>query len=165
MSTHRSVRQIAGIDVSTKAIAVVVLSASDGSLLRWEQFDYPKLNDLPERNVTHRCRWITLDDYASFMRGVHVAQIEQPMGAHAKSVAEVERVVGAVIRSTPSKTDVAVLLGPSEWKKAAGLPGNASKVQIAAYALQLYPLLQGESQDILDASLIGRAYYNIFSKD
>jgi Holliday junction resolvasome RuvABC endonuclease subunit len=80
------------------------------------------------------------------------------MGAQVKGVAEVERVVGAVIAAIPRKTSVS-LISPSEWKKIVGLKGNAQKETIREFADSLYPALENSSQDLHDASLIARACY------
>lgn len=153
------VKVIAGVDVSTLSIAVVVLNTRDGALVKFDEFFFPKKDKLPNKNPAERCRHIILDAYTAFMNGVSVMQVEQPMGSSIKSVAEVERVVGAVIRSTPYKTHVNPPIGPSEWKKLAGLAGNAKKPEIAVAAVRRFPLLADESQDIHDAALIAYALY------
>jgi Holliday junction resolvasome RuvABC endonuclease subunit len=80
------------------------------------------------------------------------------MGRQVKGVAEVERVVGSVIATVPRRVSVS-LISPAEWKKIVGMKGNAQKDAIASYAVGLYPVLDGSSQDIYDASMIARACF------
>lgn len=148
---------IAGVDVSTKSIAVVVLSSKTGDVHRFDEFPIPDIRKLGN-NKAERCRVIANTGFASALRRVSALYVEQPMGRQVKGVAEVERVVGSVIASVPKRVSVS-LITPAEWKKIVGLKGNAQKDEIASYARQLYPVLDGSSQDIFDASMIARACY------
>lgn len=48
---------------------------------------------------------------------------------------------------------------PGEWKKGAGLKGNANKDAVREFALSLYPEAEEERQDALDALLMAYAGY------
>ena len=148
---------IAGLDISTKLIAVVIISPKSGEIVRFDEYPIPSLSKLGN-NKAERCRAVADTGFQSNMRGVISAYVEQPMGAQVKGVAEVERVVGAVIAAIPRKTSVS-LISPSEWKKIVGLKGNAQKETIRELADSLYPALENSSQDLHDASLIARACY------
>jgi Holliday junction resolvasome RuvABC endonuclease subunit len=140
----------AGIDVSTKAVSIVVLDV-DGQVVVAAEFAIPK-----QKNKAERCRVVIDTGYSFALVGVSVVYIEQPMGTSIKGVAEVERVVGAVISGIPPRTPVS-LLNPGEWKKRNHINGNATKEVIAELVHELYPELAEKSQDIKDAALIARA--------
>lgn len=148
---------IGGIDVSTKSIALVVLSSKTGDISRFDEFPIPDLKKL-DNNKAERCRVIAETGFPSALRRVSVVYVEQPMGRQVKGVAEVERVVGSVIAAVPRKTSVS-LITPAEWKKAVGLKGNAQKDEIRAFADSLYPVLLESSQDLHDAALIARSCF------
>jgi Holliday junction resolvasome RuvABC endonuclease subunit len=148
---------IAGIDVSTKSIALVVLSSKTGDISRFDEFLIPDLRKLGG-NKAERCRVIAETGFPAALKRVTVVYVEQPMGRQVKGVAEVERVVGSVIASVPKKTSVS-LITPAEWKKAVGLKGNAQKDDIRAFADELYPVLSESSQDLHDAALIARSCF------
>lgn len=148
---------IVGLDISTRLIAMVTISSKDGSIVRFDEYQIPDLRRL-DNNKAERCRAVADTGFQKDMRGVVAAYIEQPMGRQVKGVAEVERVVGAVIAAIPRKTSIS-LIAPSEWKKIVGLKGNAQKDAIREFADDIYPVLQDSSQDLHDASLIARACY------
>lgn len=94
-----------------------------------------------------------------FTYGCTAAYIEQPMGRHVRSIAKVERQVGAFIASMNPEISTS-LIGVTAWKAAAGLPGNAGKPLIRAYVLGLFPELEGLPQDVYDAAGIALAGFN-----
>jgi hypothetical protein len=145
---------IAGVDVSTKAISMVIIRGDTGALLSSCEYWLDK----KQPNKAERCRNIWTMPYAVELEMMIVSTVwvEQPMGAFVKGVAEVERIVGSVIAATPKQIGVS-LVGPSEWKKLSGLPGNAKKDVIFGQAEATYPDLAGTSQDIHDAAMIARA--------
>ena len=63
-----------------------------------------------------------------------VVWIERPMGMQIKSVSDLCRVMGAVIAALPLETSIEEVTAP-EWKKLCGLPGNAGKVEVYAWAM------------------------------
>lgn len=140
----------AGIDVSTTLVAVVVLDF-DGTLVQAREYKIPK-----QANKAERCRVVADTGFATALRRCGTVYVEQPMGTSIKGVAEVERIVGAVLAAVPNGSAVN-LISPGAWKKLNRLNGNAGKPAIMALAKELYPGLEGYSQDICDASLIARA--------
>lgn len=60
--------------------------------------------------------------------------IEEPQGRHKATVAKLKAVQGAVLACLPEGTLVHPLV-PAEWRRLAGLPGNASKATVAALVL------------------------------
>lgn len=147
---------IAGLDISTRMIALVVLNAQDATIARRDEFPIPEISKLANKSKAERCRVVATTGLAEALSGVTTVYVEQPMGRQIKGIAEVERVVGAVIANIPDPCAVS-LITPGEWKKSAGLNGNANKEAIALRAVGLYPSLDGSSQDILDAAMIARA--------
>lgn len=147
---------IAGVDVSTKSIAIVVLAKSDGSFIRCDEFPIPtkaKLNG----NKAERCRSIDSTAIRGFLRGVQAVYVEQPMGRFIQAVAEVERVIGAFIAvGIPQRSSVH-LIDPLAWRTLNELRRHASKEEITALADICFPVLTGASQDLHDAALIARA--------
>lgn len=148
---------IGGVDVSTKSIALVVLSSKTGEVSRFDEFPIPDLKALGN-NKAERCRVIAETGFVSALRRVSVLYVEQPMGRQVKGVAEVERVVGSVLACVPRKTAIS-LITPAEWKKIVGMKGNAQKDEIRKFADHLYPVLIESSQDIHDAAMIARACF------
>ncbi len=148
---------IVGLDISTRLIAMVTISSKDGSIVRFDEYAIPDLKRL-DRNKAERCRAVADTGFQTQMSGVVAAYVEQPMGRQVKGVAEVERVVGAVIAAIPKETCIS-LISPSEWKKIVGLKGNAQKDDIREFADAIYPVLQNSSQDLHDAAMIARACY------
>lgn len=148
---------IGGVDVSTKNIALVVLSPKTGDVVRLDEFPIPDLKALGN-NKAERCRVIASTGFVSALKGVSAVYVEQPMGRQVKGVAEVERVVGAVIASVPKKTAVS-LIAPSEWKRIVGCKGNAGKEDIRKLAEYIYPIVGGSSQDLVDAAMIARSCF------
>jgi hypothetical protein len=150
---------VAGVDVSTVLVAVVILDASRDGFPLVHVGEHP-LAKLPKEgaNKATRCRDVSLRIAALGIqaRGCRTVYVEQPMGRHVGSVAEVERVVGAFLARL-SRGIYAELRGPSAWKADAGLPGNAAKPAIRAEAERHYPILRNRSQDACDAALIARA--------
>lgn len=150
---------ITGVDVSTKLVAVVIVDAAADDFPLVHRGEYP-LAKLPKEspNKATRCRDSALDEAAYLIEwsGCTSVYVEQPFGASIKGVAEVERVVGAFLRALPRGIS-SCLLGPSEWKRIAGIGGNANKERIREEAERHYPTLRGRVQDICDAAIIARA--------
>lgn len=151
---------IAGVDISTKLIAAVILRPADGTLAGITTHPLAKV-DTKTQDASARCRDVALGEAAGVLwaAGVTAAYIEQPMGRHVRSIAEVERVIGAFIASLHPSISVS-LIGPPEWKAKAGMPGNAGKPLIADFARLHYPVLDGAPQDVCDAACIARAAFN-----
>lgn len=146
---------IAGVDVSSHILAIVYLEARTGALhstleLRLKPGGkHPDMPRSPNFGIAGRD--------LSKARAVF---IENGMGADKRSVSLMGRATGALINHIDPDVPVS-LYGPSEWKKAVGLKGNADKEAIRAHARVLYPELDALcSQDICDAACIARAGFN-----
>jgi len=147
---------IAGVDISTKGIAVVTI-ASTGALFSAYWFG---IEDT--RLVAERCRDWSIGDAARSCAMSDNVYVEQPMGRNIKSVAAVERIVGAFLAQVTHDIPVNII-GVTAWKALAGMSGHANKAAITAHVVAAYPQLAGKRQDIHDAAgiaLAGHADYH-----
>jgi hypothetical protein len=117
---------IAGIDYSTRAVDVVLLD-EDSDAATWHRFE------LDGADAFDRAR----DVYAAMPAwtgelwdSVLAAGIEEPRGFNAGAL---YRIQGAILQCLPSTLLVHPLI-PSQWRKTVGLPGNASKDDVAEWA-------------------------------
>lgn len=142
---------IAGVDVSTKLVAIVLLDAATGVLhstleLRCAtgRSDSPAM----PRDAAYR----TAADTLNACQHVYV---EAPKGKYSVDVGN--RALGALLAYL---TVPVTLFVPTAWKKAAGMKGSAGKVTIADQARKVFPELTfSTSQDICDAACIAHAGY------
>lgn len=152
---------IVGVDVSTVRICAVGLGRA-GRIVLIVNERLSKI-DTKTQDAAARCRDAALARAAATIGYGAAVWIEQPMGRHVRSVATVERVVGAFIANLSPSTS-ACLIGVTSWKAEAGMPGNAGKPAIAEFVLGRYPELAGHPQDILDACGVALAALNISRK-
>jgi hypothetical protein len=114
---------IAGIDLSTKAVDVVLLD-EDTDAATWHRFP------LEGQDAFARARAVK---YAmpngSFWDEVVAIGIEDPRGYGAGSI---YRVQGAILGELPGRTLVHPMV-PSSWRKTVGLAGNASKAAVKEF--------------------------------
>ena len=67
----------------------------------------------------------------SFYDDIYLVAIEEPYGSNqAGTQAKLNRVLGAVLACIPQEVQVWTVM-PGDWRKALGLPGNASKEEAA----------------------------------
>lgn len=162
---------IAGVDVSTKRLAIVRLRLDTGAL-----YDTTVCEIAKDANPAELARTPAIVTLARKTSECRVAYYENPMGGNVKAVARLNRILGACQHATPRSIPIAEL-SPGEWKKLAGMKGNATKDVIARHGVKLYPDLaehlepaladyeKGKSargvaaQDVLDAACIARAGY------
>lgn len=142
---------IAGIDFSTHAVDVVLLD-EDTDRAEWHRFE------LAGADAFERARNVRAAmPGSSFWDDVLAVGIEQPRGNH--GVVHMARIQGAVLTCLPRSLLVQPL-NPSSWRKQVGLPGNASKDDVARRA-QAGLYLSGHDevwpQDALDAWCIALA--------
>ena len=151
---------IAGIDYSTNAIDVVLVDEDDGAarLFHW---------DLCGASAFDRLRAVALvmpPRRAVYWDTIRAVGIEEPMGRGPASwgvVPKLKAIQGAIVACIPSLVPVTPLK-PAEWREKVGVPGNATKDMVAAWAMaQLddppgMPLKQWP-QDAFDAYCIARA--------
>lgn len=151
---------IAGVDVSSRILAVVLLDAHTGALHETLELKIGgKKGSEPRMAQSSAFRYA-----AEAVSWASTAYIENPMGGQPLGVALCNRALGALIHALGDQcpeTNI-VLYGPTVWKVKAGLKGNAGKPEIKRHALELYPELVGPtfSQDICDAACIARSGYN-----
>ena len=147
---------VAGVDISTHAIDIVKLPF-DGDQATWDRYELQGSTGIQRglrasHYIPHGTYW---DDVA-------LVAIERPYGPGGDTLIALHLVVGAVAASTPSST-VLWLLHPAEWRKACGLPGNASKDDVWNFAIPT-PTTGDRflwSQDACDAYCIATAARNI----
>jgi hypothetical protein len=145
---------VAGIDYSTHAIDVVLID-EDTLKPEWSRYDLSFGTDAFDRARHVRPqmgaqRW--WDD-------VLAIGIEEPRGYNAGAL---YRIQGAVLSAIPLHKLVQPWV-PSEWRKAVGLKGNASKLEIMNHVIQerlsqcTDAVLSDWPQDACDAWCIARA--------
>jgi hypothetical protein len=146
---------VAGIDYSTRAVDVVLLD-EDTDAATWHRFELTGDNAFDRARSVRRAMWgwNGWDDCLA-------VGIEDPRGYNAGSL---YRVQGAILSRIPILTLVHPLI-PSQWRKTVGLPGNASKDDVALFAIDRWadrngggvPYCDGETQDTWDAYSIALA--------
>lgn len=154
--------RIAGIDFSTLAIDVVFVDLDDRLPPEWKHY---KLHGDDAFDRTRSVR--SAMPFQSCWDDVLAIGIEEPTGKFKPGLGY--RVQGAVLSMLP--VDVLVKpWPPAAWRKAVGLPGNATKEQVFGWSLQALhrdPLIgptkwsvhcfDGWPQDAHDAHLIALA--------
>jgi hypothetical protein len=120
---------IAGIDYSTRAIDIVLLD-EDSDAATWHRFElaWPDFSD-----AFARARSVPVNvpgPRAEFWDDVLAVGIEDPRGYNAGALF---RIQGALLTRIPRDKLVHPLI-PSQWRKTVGLPGNASKDDVARWA-------------------------------
>jgi hypothetical protein len=125
--------RVAGIDLSTHAVDVVLLE-EDSDAATWDRF--PLQGDTALRRTRSirealpgRSWW---ED-----QSVYLMAIEYPAGRFIKSLAPLFRIQGAIIACLPVDIELWEL-PPGEWKRAFGLPGSASKEEVFAHVANLW---------------------------
>lgn len=149
---------LAGVDVSSHIIAIALIDARNADLYETLELRIKPGGDNPAMPMATAFRLA-----ADTLSWANAIWIENPMGAHPKSIATGNRAIGALLREIGGLDPVPPvnLIVPPTWKKLAGLKGNAPKPVISTRALDLYPTLAGPdySQDICDAACIAYAGY------
>lgn len=148
---------VVGADYSTRYVDFVLLD-EDTLQARWRRYELHG-HDAFERarsvraRIPGRAEW---DDVLAF-------GIEEPpyVKGNPATLRDLARVQGAVLQSLPHDRLVKPWT-PSEWRKAVGLPGNATKDEVRARSIELWPLTEPWSgqplpQDAHDAHLVALA--------
>jgi hypothetical protein len=120
---------IAGIDYSTRAIDIVLLD-EDSDAATWHRFElaWPDFSD-----AFARARSVPVNvpgPRAEFWDDVLAVGIEDPRGYNAGALF---RIQGALLTRIPRDKLVHPLI-PSQWRKTVGLPGIASKDEVALFS-------------------------------
>ena len=143
---------IAGIDVSTKAVDLVLIHIDDHQPPIWHRYE------LVGQDAWERTRSIpfSMPARSSIMwDDVAAIGVENPAGTHGAHA--VQRAVGAVLACLPPLTLVQPWR-PSEWRKAVGLPGNCGKQVVFEFAyLDLVTAYPDATQDACDAYCVAVA--------
>lgn len=119
---------VVGIDVSTKAIDLVKLPF-DGNHAEWTRIELP--GDTP---ATRAGLAPDLIPIGSYWDDVALVAIERPYGPGRDVAFALHVVVGIVIAKLPRRLRPPWLLRPTEWRKACGLSGKATKERVAEFA-------------------------------
>jgi len=144
---------VAGIDFKTNWIDVVVLGIGGAD---WERYDlsggdaFERMRNVPialNENYGQRLWW--LHDCVAI-------GIEEPQGMHKPTVAKLKGIQGAIVACLPRETLVNPI-EPAKWKKLAGLPGNATKDDVAEFVRGQVEDCVGWTQDAFDAWCIAVA--------
>jgi hypothetical protein len=148
---------VVGIDLSSRAIDLVRLPESSG-LASHERISL----EAAGKRATAWERTLNLPGLmpsASWWDDVYLVAIEAPYGAGTGTVAVLNRVLGAVAASLPTRLqrpERAWIVRPDEWKGRLSLNRKPSADDIAALGL----VLTGEHADTQDArDALGIAYY------
>ena len=145
---------VLGIDYSSRAVDLVFLDESTDTA-RWHSIPLER-GVAGARSVRQKYAWgSALDD-------VYLVAVEDPMSAGLTVAKQLGRVCGAILSSLPwtLSDDLVWMLQPSEWKLACGLSGNASKQDVARWALERFDCGMW-SQDALDAVCMAHAARDI----
>lgn len=156
---------VGGWDISTRALDLVLVDIDGNRPPWWHRFE------LHGPKAWERTRTIgrTVPGPTSHVWDECVAfGVEEPRG---KNAGVIYRAQGALIASLPAKALVYPLV-PSEWRKAVGLPGNASKELVAEWSRgKLWPdapLMGGYvawPQDAHDAHCIALATATLINQE
>lgn len=144
---------VAGIDYSTHAVDLVLVDQDEQRPPWWHRFELHG-QDAWER--TRDVRRVMPGPSSQLWDEVGAFGVEDPRGQNSGVL---YRVQGAVLACLPPTALVHPLV-PSEWRKAVGLPGNATKAQIYGAFPQdpLWP------QDACDAYCIALATATLIQK-
>jgi Holliday junction resolvasome RuvABC endonuclease subunit len=143
--------RIAGIDLSSFAIDIVLIPQVGEGKFQWIHVDLGKKGDAFDRSRLVRDAMPARTH--EIWDDVNGIGIEEPFGKGQLSTAAVYRVQGAVIGCLPTKT----LLhpwAPATWKQRIGIGGNANKMDILTWAVHRENRQRrswGYPQDVADA--------------
>lgn len=126
---------IAGIDYSTHAIDVVLIDEDDEMPPKWIRWP------LKGQDAFARARSVTPSHSAWIWDDVLAVGIEDPRGQNAGAL---YRIQGGILQAIPASVLVQPWI-PSQWRKAVGLPGNATKAAVAEWAI-----IHGQDRGYLD---------------
>jgi len=87
--------------------------------------------------------------------------IEDPRGQNAGAMYRVE---GAILARIPARMLVRPFI-PSEWRRLAGLPGNASKGRVAEMVMERLYQTRGWQQDTFDAYCLALATLRLLDRE
>ena len=116
-----------GIDVNLRRVSGCCLGETGPSWMTWLVTSDVRSLECP--------RWIGQEvRFGDVISGDDVVWIERPMGVNIKSVADLSRVMGAVIAALPLSTSIEEVSAP-EWKRMIGLSGHAGKLEVRGWVI------------------------------
>lgn len=151
---------IAGIDFSTRAVDVVLLD-EDTNHAGWLRFQLPLTEVEDAFDRTRRLRDVMPSRAWWRDEGIIAIGIEQPRGRH--GVTPLFRVQGAILACLPRDLLVQPW-NPASWRKAVGLPGNATKDQVREAAILLGANREWDVFDPFDALCIAHATRSVLER-
>jgi hypothetical protein len=120
---------VAGIDVSTRAVDIVKLPL-DGDNAQWGRYE------LEGPTALERACWTArILPRGTYWDDVALVAIERPYGPGRDILFHLHLIMGALIGTLPKWLRPPWLMHPTEWRKACGLAGNASKESVYTFAL------------------------------
>jgi hypothetical protein len=114
---------VAGIDYSTFAVDVVLVHLDDLERPKWDRFP------TEGHDAFERARLTNVLPRGHFWDDVVAIGIEDPRGYNAGAL---YRIQGAILSRLP-RTTLVQPWAPNVWRKAVGLPGNATKERITQF--------------------------------
>jgi hypothetical protein len=146
---------IAGIDVNLRRVTVCGIPVGKFPVPTRPLFEVMALTGKPDaiasaRRIGEQARefpWHWYDAIA----------FARPSGRAIKQVADLSRVYGAVLAAIPCAIPVTEYV-PAEWKRLAGLKGNADKLAVMAWADREAQGVVVWDEHMADAYAVARAY-------
>lgn len=143
---------VAGCDLSTHAVDVVKVSLDHDRAPEWHRFPLTGSDAFDRARCVRDAMPCRSSVFWDDCLGIG---IEHPAGHH--GTGPLLRIQGAILSCLPAHLLVHPL-PPSSWRKLVGLPGNASKADVADYAIDRDPdMFRGLPQDACDAYCIALA--------
>lgn len=147
---------VVGIDVSSFAVDIIAIPSEDGY---WREgwtprWTHCRLEGSDAFDRTRTVGQVVPGRAASFWDDVLAVGIEEPAG---RNPGFSFRVQGAVLSQIPAHKLVEKWM-PSQWRKAVGMPGNATKATVNAWVGERWgEALDFWTQDACDAYCIALA--------
>ena len=120
---------VAGIDFSTHAIDVVLIDENDVEPPQWHRYPLEGQDAFARARDVRRA--LKRGPLPPFVQDLLAVGIEDPRGQNAGAL---YRIQGGILASLSPNVLVQPWV-PSQWRKAVGLPGNASKQHIAEWVI------------------------------
>ncbi len=161
--------RVAGCDYSSRFVDLVTVPYDGPGAPEWHRFSLMGADAFDRaRSVAQAVPGPTSVLYDDLI----AVGIEDPRGQNAGAM---YRVQGAVLSRIPARMLVRPFI-PSEWRKAVGLKGNASKEGVALWAIDSWcddaagiskavPYCDGETQDTWDAYCIALATLRLLDRE
>lgn len=150
---------VAGIDVSSRAVDIVAVPLDPDIIAApaWEHHEFVGANAIERATIAP-----DVIPRGTFWDNVAEVAIERPYGPGGDTLFALHLMVGAVAAALPARLRPPLFLHPSQWRKAAGISGRASKEDVARYAVSHSGLLTDAwTQDACDAYCIAIAARNL----